>query len=63
MKRITKQELIDVLENLTNRFPLEHGTVIGNVAGATQCRCLQFEDNDECRHTIAMRAVKKARLK
>lgn len=65
-KRVTKAELMDALENLTARFPIEHGTVLfipGEKTHKPHCKCLQFEDHDECRHTLALRTLEKAYLK
>jgi hypothetical protein len=48
-------EVAEALEDLVVRFPIE-GFAFGD-----QCKCLQFEDNNDCRHLRAVKALKKAK--
>lgn len=65
MKRVTKQELLDALENLTVRFPLEQDTRLANVqiSQRAHCKCMQFEDCSTCRHVHALEVVERAKLR
>jgi hypothetical protein len=45
----------EALEDLVVRFPIE-GFAIDKT-----CKCLQFEDNDDCRHLRAKKALLKAK--
>ena len=57
--KLSKSDLLDILENLTVRFPLEFKTDLDT----WNCKCLQFEDHGTCRHLIATRAVADAEEK
>lgn len=46
--------MFDALQGIACRFPLEHGTTL------EECNCLQFEDNDICRHVMVLRAIDSA---
>lgn len=47
-------ELLNSVQNLTVRFPLE------GFAQNGKCKCLQYEDNGDCRHLFALEAQKNA---
>lgn len=60
MAKKTKDEMFGqmqaALENLCVRFPLEFKTTLDPL----HCNCLQFEDNDECRHVFALETLEEA---
>lgn len=51
MKPKTCEMLATALRQLVVRFVLEEGTT------KTECKCLQFEDNEDCRHLYALHAL------
>ena len=60
--KLTKSELavlkdaVISLEMLVVRFPLDGYAING------KCKCIQFEDNDECRHTLAVENLAEAKI-
>lgn len=48
------EELVTALRQLTVRFPLEFKTT------KNKCKCLQFEDNEDCRHLYALQTLARA---
>jgi hypothetical protein len=54
-------ELIEALHALAVRFSLEFSTDM--LGPDPHCRCVQFEDHDDCRHFQALRVLQKAGVK
>lgn len=50
--------LINGLENLTVRFPIEG---FASKPEDTKCKCAQFEDHEWCRHIAAVEALSYAK--
>lgn len=48
-------QMLTALENIAARFPIEFGTT------TRKCTCLQFEDNNICRHILVLKAIKAAK--